>query len=347
MKTLYLKTASPLTIIEQISTLVDGELNTTEGESTFHLDNELAIGNISCMNLKNGVSYLGYDVLFHEDVRMVYESVESCPIYFTYASENGLRHSFDTDGLTRHIEKFRTSILRGAKETDDVFYFSRGKSYKITMIIVATTCDKISRKRNFGSDNGLSHKIEGILRSERKERHFEYLGSYNLKIAEKIEQLLAVCFDGVVRNLIKEAIINMILALEIQQHAEDLKKIEFNSGSLNLREIEMIKDLSEFIQNYPEREYTIKSLCLRSGLSSAKLQEGFKVMHGLTVTHYIRHIRMLAAEHLIKTTDLNISEIVYSIGLTSRSYFSKIFKKKYNCSPKVYQEHQGALTLAV
>ena len=32
------------------------------------------------------------------------------------------------------------------------------------------------------------------------------------------------------------------------------------------------------------------------------------------------------AEELIKTTDLNISEIVYTVGLTSRSYFCKIFK---------------------
>ncbi len=109
----------------------------------------------------------------------------------------------------------------------------------------------------------------------------------------------------------------------------------------------MIKDLSEFIQNFPDREYTIKSVRLRSGLSSAKLQEGFKAIHGMTITHYIRHIRMLAPEHLIKTTDLNIYEIVYSIALTSRSYFSKIFKNKYNCSPKSYQEHQGASAMAV
>ncbi|HZJ18784.1 MAG TPA: AraC family transcriptional regulator [Pricia sp.] len=347
MKTLHLKTASPLTIIEQIGTLLDGELTTIEGETTLHLDNDLAIGSISCMNLKNGISYLGYDVRFHQDIQMVHESVEGCPIYFTYASEDGLQHSFDTDGLTRHIEKFQTSIVRSVKETDDVFHFSEGKSYKITMIIVATTCGKISRNEDIDSDTGLFRKIEGIFRSRQKEKDFAYLGSYNLMIAEKIKQLHAVSFNGVVRSLVKEAIVIMILALEIQQHSDDLNKVEFNIGSLNHREMEMVKDLSEFIQNYPEREYTIKSLSLRSGLSSAKLQEGFKVMHGLTVTHYIRHIRMLAAEHLIKTTDLNISEIVYSIGLSSRSYFSKIFKKKYNCSPKAYQEHQVTSALAV
>lgn len=50
------------------------------------------------------------------------------------------------------------------------------------------------------------------------------------------------------------------------------------------------------------------------------------------------------ADHF-KEKIVNISEIVYSIGLTSRSYFSKIFKEKYNCSPKYYQEHQNALAV--
>jgi AraC-like DNA-binding protein len=36
---------------------------------------------------------------------------------------------------------------------------------------------------------------------------------------------------------------------------------------------------------------------------------------------------------MLKNTDLNISQIVYSIGFSSRSYFSKIFKEKYDISP--------------
>ncbi|RXJ44361.1 helix-turn-helix domain-containing protein [Gelidibacter gilvus] len=35
---------------------------------------------------------------------------------------------------------------------------------------------------------------------------------------------------------------------------------------------------------------------------------------------------------------MNISEIVYSVGLSSRSYFCRIFKKRFKCSPKLYQQ---------
>ena len=138
---------------------------------------------------------------------------------------------------------------------------------------------------------------------------------------------------------------HVILAMEIQQHKEDKKNAKNNFGSLTKDEMDDIKELSSFIKNYPEIQYSLKYLSKKSGLSPAKLQEGFKLLFDRTVTDYIRNVRVETAEHLIKTTDLNISEIVYSVGLTSRSYFSKIFKEKYNCSPKHYQDHQNSLAV--
>ena len=80
-------------------------------------------------------------------------------------------------------------------------------------------------------------------------------------------------------------------------------------------------------------------LALKSGLSQAKLQEGFKLLYARTVTEYIRHIRLEAARDYISTTEMNISQIVYTIGFSSRSYFSKIFKRKYGISPSDFQNN--------
>ena len=99
-----------------------------------------------------------------------------------------------------------------------------------------------------------------------------------------------------------------------------------------------VNEAVEAIAHKPEYPYTIGYLCREYGLSAAKLQEGFKVLKGCTVGNYIKNQRVELAEELIKTGDLNISEVVYTIGLTSRSYFSKIFKQRYKCSPKYYQE---------
>ena len=97
-----------------------------------------------------------------------------------------------------------------------------------------------------------------------------------------------------------------------------------------------IEEAVNAIKRKPEFPYTVTDLSKEYGLSPTKLQEGFKVMEGTTVTNFIRNERLILAEELIQTSDMNISEIVYSIGFTSRSYFSKIFRNKFNCTPKAY-----------
>lgn len=67
-----------------------------------------------------------------------------------------------------------------------------------------------------------------------------------------------------------------------------------------------------------------------------KLQESFKYMYDLTVNKYMQQVKLEAAKDLLNSSDYNISQIVNMIGLNNRSYFSKIFKEKYNVSPKYF-----------
>jgi AraC-like DNA-binding protein len=164
-----------------------------------------------------------------------------------------------------------------------------------------------------------------------------YIGSYNLKIKEQINQLEAISKKGIVRGLLIEGFVHIILALELTQYSEDQEKLKYDRGSLTTNEMLRVAEISELIKKNPGGALCVAELSRYSRLSPAKLQEGFKLMHGKTVSDYIRQVRVLKAEELIKHTDLNISEVVYSIGFTSRSYFSKIFKQKFNCSPKQYK----------
>ncbi|PIE49050.1 MAG: hypothetical protein CSA39_04700 [Flavobacteriales bacterium] len=91
--------------------------------------------------------------------------------------------------------------------------------------------------------------------------------------------------------------------------------------------------------NDPSKNYNLVDLSSETGLSQVKLQEGFRVLFAKTVTEFIRHVRLENAKHLLDTTDYNISQIVYTIGFSSRSYFSKIFREKYKISPSKYKNH--------
>jgi AraC-like DNA-binding protein len=336
MKTTILKTGKIKNIFNQLHHNLGGSLNVETNEYILDIDSEIGQGSIRGITFKGGISYLEFDVQFMDDFTLAINSPNASPIYFAYCSQGSLMHSFGAMAKKRELQKFQTGILTSKAGQEHCLHFKKaGNAQKTTLIVVNTTSEEAAQKKD------LNYKLHQTFFSEKDQENFFYVGSFNLKIADKIQQLHAIKEKGMVRSLNLEGLVHMILALEIQQHSDDLEHQSKNVGALTLREMEEISELSSFIQNYPEVQFTVQYLSRKSGLSPTKLQEGFKAMHDRTVADYIREVRVQKAEELIKNTDLNISEVVYSIGLTSRSYFSKIFKQKYDCSPKRYKDNQN------
>ncbi|MNX27500.1 Regulatory protein SoxS [compost metagenome] len=342
MKTVTINTEKINAIFEQLHSNFGGKVTSDLDEFTLEINNSTASGSIIGASFNDNISYVQFDMNFTVDVRIDITNVESAPIYFAYCSQGSLSHSFGILGEERTFKTFQTAIAISKVNQDNVLFFEKDKNTKFTLIIVGT---QAADNQLYALDNSLSDKVKETFFENSKDEDFFYLGSYNLQIAEKIEQLNAVSQTGIVRKLLKEGILRIILAMEIQQHTDDLNAFSKDANCLTLREMEQIKELSEFIKNSPEEPFTIKSLSKKSGLSPNKLQEGFKMIHNRTVNDYITHMRVLKAELLIRTSDLNISEIVYCIGFTSRSYFSKIFKQKFNCSPKEYKFNLNPLAI--
>ena len=341
MKIVYLKTNNIANIFNQLQQDLGGKLKIRPQEYNLELHNNLVSGVISGVSFKNNISFLEYDIVFKEDMLLINNMPITNPIHFMYCAKGEIGHSFGIKGEKRLLNQFQTGIFSSDPSKDTTLFFRKNEVVKLSNIMV----DTHELDQDDENTDLLRNQLLKTFMPKTGQNIFAYIGSYNLKIAEKIQQLGAITQKGLVRNLLIKGIVHVILAMEIQQHKEDRKNAKNNFGSLTKDEMDDIKELSNFIKNYPEIQYSLKYLSNKSGLSPAKLQEGFKLLFNRTVTDYIRNVRVESAEHLIKTTDLNISEIVYSVGLTSRSYFSKIFKEKYNCSPKHYQDHQNSLAV--
>ncbi|WP_428232183.1 helix-turn-helix domain-containing protein [Flavobacterium sp.] len=339
MKIVTINTEKTQNIFEELNANFGGKVTFDLDEYTLETNNNFAKGSIIGASFNDNISYVQFDMTFSVDVRMDIINVNSSPIYFAYCSKGNLLHSFGATGEERVFKTFQTAIVTSKQKQDNILFFEKDKKTKLTLIIVGTHHSAQDQMHS------LNQKVKETFFENNTVQDFFYLGSYNLKIAEKIEQLNAITQTGIVRNLLKEGILRIILAMEIQQHTDDLSPFSKDANCLTLREMEEIKELSEAIKANPEEAFTIKSLSKKSGLSPNKLQEGFKMIHNRTVNDYITHMRVLKAEILIRTSDLNISEIVYCIGFTSRSYFSKIFKEKFNCSPKEYKFNLNPLAI--
>ena len=85
-----------------------------------------------------------------------------------------------------------------------------------------------------------------------------------------------------------------------------------------------------------DSSFTINEFSSALGMSRMQLHRKLKALTGLTATEFIRSQRLKLAKELLKNSNINISQIGYSVGFNDHSYFAKCFKEAYGCSPSKY-----------
>ncbi|WP_445734542.1 helix-turn-helix domain-containing protein [Mariniflexile sp.] len=235
--------------------------------------------------------------------------------------------------LTHHdslnvISPFSSVLIPYSGSVRLSFVFEAKKRYHFTLI-------KIARSHLEFNNTKLSRLFDTV--SIGGEKNAISSAMPNLILCELASKLCRLDKTEAENKLIAAGYCNIILGLKLKEENlsehTDLKANFFRSN-----EIKQLERLTQVIKENPECQYTIRDLCRSTGLSVTKLQSGFKNMHRCTVAIFIRNVRLEKAIDMLQTTNLNVSEIVYSVGLNSRSYFCRIFKKRFKCSPKTYQQ---------
>lgn len=75
----------------------------------------------------------------------------------------------------------------------------------------------------------------------------------------------------------------------------------------------------------------------KMGLNTRSLYRRFKKISPLTPSDFIKDYRLSYAAQLLLTTNLNVQEIIFKVGLTNKSYFYREFAAKYNQTPTEYR----------
>ena len=74
------------------------------------------------------------------------------------------------------------------------------------------------------------------------------------------------------------------------------------------------------------------------GLSRRSLYRKFESAQLPPAKEFIREYRIYAAAHLLRTTRMTISEVMFKTGFDTRSLFYSDFRKHFNTTPKAYRE---------
>ena len=118
------------------------------------------------------------------------------------------------------------------------------------------------------------------------------------------------------------------------------------TGALSLRDAmsgRRYKALVEDAKYYIKKYYNKESISLNQvadyvNMSSSHFSAVFSQETGQTFISYLTQIRMEKAKELLRCSSMKTLEVGYEVGYKDPHYFSHLFKKTQNCTPKEYRK---------
>lgn len=105
--------------------------------------------------------------------------------------------------------------------------------------------------------------------------------------------------------------------------------------ALTLKEqSEKLKQVLDYIDGHLDEPIPVSDLSRICCFSESHFMRFFKTHVGMTCTEYINVLRLEKAWHLLQDGNLSVIDVAFSSGFRNLSYFYRMFKKKYNMTPK-------------
>lgn len=94
-------------------------------------------------------------------------------------------------------------------------------------------------------------------------------------------------------------------------------------------------------QNGSEPDFNVDRLAKATAMSKSQLYRKVKSLSGLTPIDFIKEYRLRKAAVEIERQSGTVSEIAYTNGFSSLSYFSKCFQQRFQMTPSVFSQQFG------
>lgn len=312
-----------------------------EFEVTYKKDNnqyclkipeEYGCGDFKTTQFDDGIGVVEVDVLLKKPLHFKLQKGVIHPIKFIFNRESKFSHWFTNTKEKHEVQKLESVIISSNHNHLNEFLLPANTPICIFSI-------EINRKI-------FEHKIEDFLEDMNEDlialfrdvngvSKFYHKSQYSLDISELIKEYEEVDLEGFMKSVYLESKAQEILVLQLKQYLDDLNEPE-KRKILRKATIKNVVKAVEIIKSEIDNMGSVEELASRVNLNTKSLQLGFQTLYNSSVNDFIKNYRIEKAKELIENSDMNITEITYQVGINSRSYFSKLFKEKYNITPKQY-----------
>jgi signal transduction histidine kinase/DNA-binding response OmpR family regulator/ligand-binding sensor domain-containing protein len=122
-----------------------------------------------------------------------------------------------------------------------------------------------------------------------------------------------------------------------------LKKVKFQpvtegEPAENLDEVFLNKAIELVNSNLQNENLGIEMMVDHLFMSQSTLFRKIKSLTGLSITGFIRALRIKKAAQLILQSNMKMSDVAFEVGFNDYKYFKKSFQQQFGCLPSEYRE---------
>ena len=94
---------------------------------------------------------------------------------------------------------------------------------------------------------------------------------------------------------------------------------------------------AEFLDNNYAEQLSSDDIAAAAGVSRSWLYRLFMQEYGVSPAAYLREKRLAHARQLLQSSGLHVAEIARSVGYPDPLYFTKVFTRRFGCTPTAFR----------
>ena len=331
---LGLNEEGPLEMLRQFAVYFNGDLTENFGAAKLTIDNEMGKGSIRLYELIPGLTAWVYNIKLSNDLVIKMKFSEDRPYYFGYSVSGHQLQKFPHEEHYMTIRQNQNFILISEPNTMTESIIPKEIQFQCCYIIINP---KKIENNNVITRRKLLDDLQDTFYNEPTGRPYRYLGNIDVNTGAYTDVILRNSRTDLVGRLTTEGAVLNMLASQLESHDKDTNEDSFQS-TLSKAELSRIAGLGDYVLEHITESPNIQHISHYLSLSPKKIQAGIRFLYGCTANEYLTRIRMEYAKELMHATDDTISEICYKTGLSSRSYFSKLFSQHFGMLPRDYKK---------
>lgn len=146
--------------------------------------------------------------------------------------------------------------------------------------------------------------------------------------------------EEVYQNALK---INELIHQKLKEELETKSRLEQMTTPKEVKAVsadeKFLLEITQMIEEHlADPDLNVNALCEWIGIGNKQLYRKIKQLTGTTPVEYIKTIRMKQAAMLLQQRKFTVAEVMYQVGFSSHSYFSKCFQAEFGKTPRQFME---------